>query len=167
MTWIRRASSTWCLPGPIPTIRGTRMTDTQERLAEALRASAKETRRLREQNRRLINAAHEPIAVVGVGCRFPGGAGSAEELWDVVAAEVDAVGDCPGDRGWDGRDGWRGGFLADAGGFDAGFFAISPREAVVTDPQQRLMLECAWQGLEDAGIDPAGLRGSDTGVFTG
>src|SRR5580692_6097447 len=143
------------------------MTDTQERLAEALRASAKETRRLREQNRRLVNAAHEPVAVVGVGCRFPGGAGSAEELWGVVAGGVDAVGGFPGDRGWEVPEGGRGGFLYDAAGFDAGFFGVSPREAVAMDPQQRVLLECAWLGLEDAGIDPAGLRGSDTGVFAG
>ena len=112
-------------------------------------------------------AAHEPVAVVGVGCRFPGGAGSAEELWGVVAGGVDAVGDFPGDRGWDLPEGGRGGFLHDAAWFDAAFFGISPREALAMDPQQRLLLECAWQALEDAGIDPAGLRGSDTAVFAG
>ncbi len=112
----------------------------------------------------------EPLAVVGIGCRFPGGAGSAEELWELVAGGVDAIGEFPVDRGWDAAGGSyarRGGFVYDAAGFDAGFFGISPREALAMDPQQRLLLECAWQALEDAGIDPATLRGSDTGVFAG
>ena len=109
----------------------------------------------------------EPIAVVGVGCRFPGGVGSAQELWDLVAGGMDTVGGVPGDRGWEESRQWRGGFLHDAAEFDAGFFGISPREAVAMDPQQRLMLECAWQALEDAGIDPVLLRGTDTGVFAG
>jgi acyl transferase domain-containing protein/short-subunit dehydrogenase/acyl carrier protein len=112
----------------------------------------------------------ELIAVVGIGCRFPGGAGSAEELWELVAGGVDAVGDFPVDRGWDAAGGSyarRGGFVYDAAGFDAGFFGISPREAVAMDPQQRLLLECAWEAFEDAGIDPVSLRGSGTGVFAG
>ena len=112
----------------------------------------------------------EPVAVVGIGCRFPGGAGSAQELWDLVAGGVDAVGDFPADRGWDPAGGAyarRGGFVYDAAEFDAGFFGISPREAVAMDPQQRLLLECAWQALEDAGIDPATLRETGTGVFAG
>ncbi len=115
-------------------------------------------------------AGPEPIAVVGIGCRFPGGAESAEELWNLVNAGSDAVGDFPPDRGWDAAGGSyarRGGFVYGAAGFDAGFFGISPREALAMDPQQRLLLECAWQALEDAGIDPATLRGSDTGVFAG
>src|ERR1019366_71442 len=123
---------------------------------------------------------HEPIAVVGVGCRFPGGAESAEELWQLVAGGVDAIGDFPPGRGWDaegafdpdeGRAGRsyarRGGFVYGAAEFDAGFFGISPREALAMDPQQRLLLECAWQALEDAGIDQASLRETDTGVFAG
>ena len=141
------------------------------------------TEDLREARRRLQQAEaqnHEPIAVVGVGCRFPGGAESAEELWQLVAGGVDAIGDFPQDRGWvaegafdpdEGRAGRsyarRGGFVYDAAGFDAGFFGISPREALAMDPQQRLLLECAWQALEDAGIDPAALRGSAAGVFAG
>ncbi|WP_203721034.1 type I polyketide synthase, partial [Paractinoplanes brasiliensis] len=115
----------------------------------------------------------EPIAIVGMSCRFPGGADSPQQLWDLLAAGGDAVTSFPGDRGWDpiamadGSATDQGGFLADAAGFDAGFFGISPREALAMDPQQRLLLEGTWQALEDAGIDPLGLRGSTTGVYMG
>ncbi len=122
----------------------------------------------------------DPIAIVGVGCRFPGGVVSAEGLWGLVSSGGDAVGEFPSDRGWDveglfdpdpdrvGHFYCRGGgFLDDVAGFDAGFFGVGPREAVAMDPQQRLTLMCAWEALEDAGIDPGSLRGSDTGVFMG
>ncbi|MFJ9841586.1 SDR family NAD(P)-dependent oxidoreductase [Kitasatospora sp. NPDC101155] len=107
----------------------------------------------------------EPIAVIGMACRFPGEVRSPEDLWELVLSGTDAVGGFPTDRGWQ-ADGV-GGFVHEAAEFDAAFFGISPREAMSTDPQQRLLLEVAWEALERAGIDPAGLAGSPTAVLAG
>lgn len=112
----------------------------------------------------------EPIAIVGMGCRYPGAVTSPDQLWNLVFDGVDAVAPFPTDRGWAGPVGdyaTVGGFVTGAADFDAGFFRISPREAVAMDPQQRLVLEVTWEALERAGLDPSTQRGSRTGTFIG
>ncbi|MBM7769841.1 acyl transferase domain-containing protein/NADPH:quinone reductase-like Zn-dependent oxidoreductase/acyl carrier protein [Actinokineospora baliensis] len=120
----------------------------------------------RVQPRRAAVSTDDPIAIVGMACRFPGGANTPEDLWQLVLDEVDAIGAVPADRGWTDH-GFVGGFLDDAPDFDAAFFSISPREALAMDPQQRLLLETSWEAAERAGIDPSQLKGSRTGVFIG
>ncbi|HTB51097.1 MAG TPA: type I polyketide synthase, partial [Solirubrobacteraceae bacterium] len=127
-----------------------------------------------------VGPAAEPVAIVGMSCRFPGGVRSPEEFWRFIADGGDAIEDFPTDRGWDlnalyNRNLDRpstgfarvGGFLHDAAHFDASFFEISPREALAMDPQQRLLLEACWEAIEAAGLDPHSLKGSQTGVFAG
>ncbi|GAA2962022.1 type I polyketide synthase [Actinokineospora diospyrosa] len=118
--------------------------------------------------RRAATASDEPVALVAMACRFPGGIDSPEALWRLVVEGGEALGPPPTDRGWD-LDGLpeRGGFLADAAGFDAALFGVSPREALAMDPQQRHLLEVTWEAVERLGVDPQSLRGSRTGVFVG
>ncbi len=164
-----RLSSTLAFDHPTPTA-----------VAEHLRALVEGARGDTPARGRRREIAEEPVAIVGMGCRYPGGVRSPEELWELVAAGTDAVSPFPTDRGWDlgrlydpdpDRRGTsytrEGGFIRDVGEFDAGFFGIGPREALAMDPQQRLLLEVAWEAFEDAGIDPESVRGSETGVFAG
>ncbi|MBT2543492.1 amino acid adenylation domain-containing protein [Streptomyces sp. ISL-44] len=144
------------------------MTDKDHERQNVLAQSVREIRRLRGELDAAERARTEPIAIVGLACRMPGGAETPEEFWEFLSSGRDGIREVPEDR-WDtARHGSRlGGFLDRVDGFDAPFFGISPREAATLDPQQRLLLEVGWEALEHAGISPAGLTGTDTGVYFG
>ncbi|WP_229914550.1 type I polyketide synthase, partial [Streptomyces capitiformicae] len=149
------------------------MSMSSEKVVEALRASVRENERLRKHNQQLRDAMTEPVAIVAMACRWPGGTETPEDFWRLLADGTDAMTDFPTDRGWDlggvlePPHSAHGGFVRGADRFDADFFGISPREALAMDPQQRLLLEVSWEAVERAGLAPASLRGSRTGVFVG
>ncbi|GCB53536.1 malonyl CoA-acyl carrier protein transacylase [Streptomyces sp. NL15-2K] len=144
--------------------------DTEAKLRDYLKRATADLRQARRDLVDVQEKAAEPIAIVGVSCRYPGGVGTPEQLWDLLDAGRDAITGFPDDRSWTFADedfAQEGGFLDEAGAFDPAVFGISPREALAMDPQQRLLLECAWEAFERAGLDPLGVKGSRVGVFAG
>ncbi|MFD7258927.1 SDR family NAD(P)-dependent oxidoreductase [Streptomyces sp. NPDC059874] len=158
------------------------MSNDDARLLDYLKRVTADLHQTRRRLQEVENQDHEPIAIVAMSCRYPGGVSTPDDLWRLVAEGRDAITTFPTDRGWD-LDGLRGdepettgsgssyvnegGFVHDVADFDAGFFGISPNEALTMDPQQRLLLEVSWEAIERAGIDPASLRGKPVGVFAG
>ncbi|MCX4547571.1 type I polyketide synthase [Streptomyces sp. NBC_01500] len=138
----------------------------EDKLLGYLKKVTLELHETKQRLREVESTGDDPVAVVGMGCRFPAGVDSPESLWGLLAGEVDAMGDFPADRGW-GTESGIGGFVQGVADFDAALFGISPREALAMDPQQRLLLEVAWESLERAGIGPMSLRGRPVGVFAG
>ncbi|MFE0062153.1 type I polyketide synthase, partial [Streptomyces sp. NPDC059003] len=144
----------------------------EDKLRDYLKWTTADLHETRKRLREVEDAAREPIAIVAMGCRFPGGVRSSDDLWRLVEDGADAMSPIPADRGWDltlpgvGND-TLGGFMSDAADFDAGLFGISPREALAMDPQQRLLLEVVWESLERAGIAPTSTKGEKVGVFMG
>ncbi len=147
--------------------------ENEQKLRDYLKRATADLRRTRQRVKDLEEQSQQPVAIVGMSCRYPGGVAGPDDLWRLVSDGAEGITSFPADRGWDlehlatASVTSRGGFLHEAADFDSEFFGISPREALAMDPQQRLVLEVAWEAFEQAGIDAGTLRGSTTGVFVG